>query len=245
MFPPPPFARGYPEGTWTFDPTDQHLESITQTERVLERPPLDGPPTSSAPRSARLKITATLATGDGRGAQVVVCLVEPTTRAEKPFHAVAKIYDPLYYNGVRMMDLLVDDGRLPDHEPNALRLDERYRLKVLAMILDGVVRQVHAGLEQRDLAPRNIIIMPPPRSATESSGDNYKNGSLQQLTVTRVVLIDYNIARVSVKMIYGQMAFPRAKLPPNPILYFRRSTLYEHELVGWLPPEWLENPALR
>lgn len=45
---------------------------------------------------------------------------------------------------------------------DAFQLSKEYRLQVLAILLDGLVRQYHAGVNQNDLAPRNIIIVPPP-----------------------------------------------------------------------------------
>ncbi|AEO68851.1 uncharacterized protein THITE_14952, partial [Thermothielavioides terrestris NRRL 8126] len=96
--PPPPF--GDPQhglGAWR-PRSDVDLYSATQTELVMAYPPLEREnalPSSSGP-SATLAITGTLAVGDERGAQLVVCSVAPET-SEPPFEAVAKIFDGLYY----------------------------------------------------------------------------------------------------------------------------------------------------
>lgn len=39
-----------------------------------------------------------IAIGGVRGAQVVACEIFPRLEGEISFHAVAKIYDPMYYN---------------------------------------------------------------------------------------------------------------------------------------------------
>jgi hypothetical protein len=99
------------------------------------------------------------------------------------------------------------------------------------MLLEGVVRQHHAGLSQRDLAPRNVITLPHPDEFPDDTGPK------------RVVLIDYNISLIWKLSTYGKLPFQLAKLPQNPMQQYREDSLIDFE--GWTPPEWYRNPRLR
>lgn len=107
------------------------------------------------------------------------------------------------------------------NNPNTLTLNKAYRLGVLAKILDSYMRQQHKGLDQGDLAPRNIILVPPPR-----------DGPWPQ-PVPRVVLIDYNNAVVYSRTAEGH---DQTKLPLSPLNWYWLNTLPQFE--GWRPPEW-------
>lgn len=90
----------------------KYLETVTHSEAIMAKPPLN-PGTSadvdinieveSAPFSnetAQLVVTAPIAVGAARGAQVLAVAVrqnDSSTELGKSFEAVAKIYDPLYY----------------------------------------------------------------------------------------------------------------------------------------------------
>ncbi|KAJ0108238.1 hypothetical protein J7T55_000203 [Diaporthe amygdali] len=112
---------------------------------------------------------------------------------------------------------------------------EEYRLEVLAILLDGIAKQCHAGVDQRGLSPRNVIITPPPK--------------LKEKRPQRVVLIDYNISTVYELTEYGKRTIQLAKLPPNPMELFWTASL--SDLAGWVPPglcydrrlqqEWLQS----
>lgn len=83
-----------------FLPRD-YLRSVPQSKVVIDNPPLEtDPPT--LPETARLVVTAPIVAGALRGAQVLSCTIHPQADSGdtqlKPFQAVAKIYDPLYYN---------------------------------------------------------------------------------------------------------------------------------------------------
>ena len=99
-----PFGgREYGRADWPYDPSREWLQSVTQTKHVLQHPPPDSNPTpsgSSTPQIARLVITDLIAVEDGRGAQIAVCSITPqAVEADcKPYMAVAKIFDPLYYS---------------------------------------------------------------------------------------------------------------------------------------------------
>lgn len=75
---------------------DAYLRTVTHSEAVVVNPPVDGVEDSSS--QAELVITSTIAIGSARGAQIVACTVTPFDGSSEPFEAIAKIYDPLYYN---------------------------------------------------------------------------------------------------------------------------------------------------
>ena len=279
---PRPFGSSiYPPGLYPWR-SDKWLHSVTQTTHVLTYPPLETPaPVQQS--TARLVSTKSLAIGNARGAQVLLCSITPHVEGAKAFEAVAKIYDPLYYPpfsdigshpsdvvgqadadyskeaaayeclrrggqtgsfapaffgswtfglrtsykqetyqrnirlilieyipGKSMKDLFVKNG---PNQIDATHLSKEYRLKVLAILLDGVVKQHHAGVNQQDLAPRNVIIIPPPK--------------LTEIQPKRVVLIDYNISAVYKMTKYGNCYVAGAHYCGAPFTYKReRSPLY-------------------
>lgn len=295
---PPPFGCSgtYPTESYPFR-TNEWMYSVTQTKHVLTHPLLETP-APEQPSTARLIVTKSLAIGNARGAQILLCTVKPDRAGAEAFEAVAKIYDPLYYSpftdiggypsdtvceadqdysieaasyecldkagqtgsfapaffgswtfslpttykqetrqrdirlilieyipGISMKDLFVKNGR---NQIDATHLSEEYRLQVLATLLDGVVKQHHAGLDQRDSAPRNVILIPPP--------------DLTQKPPQRVVLIDYNISTIREWSKYGKLPAQQARLPPNPMKRFWNSEPLD--LAGWFPPEWSDNQGL-
>lgn len=298
--PPPPFGGKVYASRPHASVSDEWIYSVTQTKHILTYPPLETPPPAQLD-TARLVVTKSLAIGNARGAQVLLCSIIPQGEGTRAFTAVAKVYDPLYYSfvsnighvpinvsraadedyskeaasykclcranqagsfapaffgswtfnlpishkqqryrrhvrlvlieylpGVCMKDLFVRNGT---GQTNALHLSEEYRLRVLAILLDGVVRQHHAGIDQRDLAPRNVMLVPPPDKAQLAKGHPQ-----------RVVLIDYNIATVWEMTKYGKLPAQLAKLPPNPMKRFWRQSLSDFD--GWVPSEWYLNQSL-
>ena len=299
--PPPPFGHRHYGPGMRPSVSRVWLNSVTQTKHVLTHPPLETA-APSLPKAAQLTITKSLAIGNSRGAQLVVCSIAPKTSGATPFTAVAKIFDPLYYsfsdtlvampvdvvrsadqdysreavayehlhkiphtgftpdyfgswtftlpishenkthqrpvrlvlieylNGISIKDLYARNSPGPNAELDALHIDEKYRLEVLARVLDGVVKQKHTGLDQRDKAPRNVILMPNPQ---EMPGPRQPP--------SRVVLVDYNNS-----IIYettNRKDVPVSKLPRNPMeLYWTESL---PEFAGWIPPDWYSNPRLR
>lgn len=73
---------------------------MTQSEPVVSSSPAYNEASSSGRETAQLTITAPIAIGAARGSQVVTVKVTPVVGNDfgKSFEAVAKIYDPLYYN---------------------------------------------------------------------------------------------------------------------------------------------------
>ncbi|KAI0431901.1 P-loop containing nucleoside triphosphate hydrolase protein [Xylaria sp. FL1042] len=109
-------------------------------------------------------------------------------------------------------------------EPNAFHYDEAYRLDVLAELFEGIVRQHYAGIDQHDLAPRNVMLVPSPEDAIPPG------------CVPRVVLIDYNGARVYEYTKYGRFPSQDLSLPINPAQYFWHGAPVD--FYGWAPLRW-------
>jgi hypothetical protein len=94
--PPRPFGTTYKKGSYPRKRAGQsELEDETASSWCLSHPPLD---TGDAPgaRESVMRITESIACEDGRGAQLVRCILDGND--SKTF--VAKIYDPLYYSFV-------------------------------------------------------------------------------------------------------------------------------------------------
>lgn len=106
---------------------------------------------------------------------------------------------------------------------------EEYRFEVLSRALDGYVRLLKTGLDQRDCAGRNVVLVP-------NSDSDPKAERVCGLVLPRVVLIDYNIATIS------DPPQEQGDLPPNPAEIFWCEYFW-HDFPGWVPNEW-EDTAL-
>ncbi len=297
--PPAPFGgRDYGPGTRAAV-TDQALRSLKQTELVMARPPLEPAAATAAttPRTCTLKVDHALAVIDGRGPQLAYCSITPTAPAPQPgqtFHAVAKIYDPLYYSfasnasdsvpcdvtwladqdysreaaayqhlqavgqaggfapryhgswtftvklghttrfrQVRLILVEYVQGPSLREILSAPRFNEAYRLEVLARVLEGDAKLRLSGINQRDLAARNVILKFPANTPEAA----------QAKTMPRIVLIDYNISIVWAKTRRGRGPCDGMKLPPNPMWLHWDSPMQEFR--GWIPSEWEAKPRLR
>ncbi|KAK3291140.1 uncharacterized protein B0H64DRAFT_409910 [Chaetomium fimeti] len=111
----------------------------------------------------------------------------------------------------------------------ALRCHESYRLGVLAAILDAYVKLMHAGVEQMDLAPRNVILAPGPQDTSAPQ------------PIPRVVIIDYAWAVVyhRAKEEVKSASWQAGKFPRNPMGYFWNYPL--DDFGYWIPSAWDEN----
>ncbi|KAH8778472.1 hypothetical protein F5883DRAFT_638973 [Diaporthe sp. PMI_573] len=80
-----------------FLPTD-YLRSVPRSKVVVDKSPLETEPPVS-PETAHLVVTAPIAVGAARGSQIISCIIHSLVDngGARPFEAVAKIYDPLYY----------------------------------------------------------------------------------------------------------------------------------------------------
>lgn len=90
--PPPSVKSNYPR-----ELPSPFSNNFIHKNYVLEYPPLENSSRSDSPQQkADLEITQEIATGDSRGAQLVLCNITPHDSSER-YQAVAKIYDALYY----------------------------------------------------------------------------------------------------------------------------------------------------
>ncbi|KAK3942777.1 hypothetical protein QBC46DRAFT_67207 [Diplogelasinospora grovesii] len=116
----------------------------------------------------------------------------------------------------------------------AATFDEAYRLEILARVLDGNAKLLLKGINQRDLASRNVILVHPPNIQPAA----------QQQTFPRVVLIDYNISIIYEQTRRKISPFNGATLPPNPVELYWNNTQILMQFRGWIPAEWEDNPRL-
>ncbi|KAI0532581.1 hypothetical protein GGR58DRAFT_489612 [Xylaria digitata] len=119
---------------------------------------------------------------------------------------------------------LLDLFKYTSTGPNAFHLDEAFRLEVLANIFVGIVKQLSSGLDQNDLAQRNVVLVPSPQG-----------GAMMPQSVPRVVLIDYNIAIIHEKTKFGH-PFKDDSRPRNPMQFFWYCPPLD--LRGWISTEW-------
>ncbi|KAI0111224.1 hypothetical protein GGR51DRAFT_70679 [Nemania sp. FL0031] len=110
--------------------------------------------------------------------------------------------------------------------PNAFQYNEAYRLDVIAEFLEGFVKQRHSGLDQRDLAPRNIMVSPSPQETMPPG------------SIPRVVLVDYNESVVYKYTKYARFLKQNSSLPINPAEMFWSDSTMRAEFYGWTPIEW-------
>lgn len=303
--PPPPFGVNDYENEPRPRLSEDYLETVPQSELVVDNPPLETAPLQAA--TVRLTINMPLSVGGADGAQVVICSITPDTDASQSFQAVAKIYDPLYYNfkewtGHVPRDVgyeadqdysreaaaykhLKDTGQTDSFAPgyygswtffmpiisrcktrtrpvrlnlieylggpsirgslirndpdwegkDAYHYPEEYRLEVLAIAMDGYVRQMHSGIDHMDFADRNVMLAPrqPGQDVLIVAG----------LSLPRVVLVDYNAAIVYTQSKRGRPPHMDWLLPCNPMWYFWEESMADFS--GWVPLEWHQNPKFQ
>ncbi|KAL2200792.1 hypothetical protein P885DRAFT_66419 [Corynascus similis CBS 632.67] len=112
------------------------------------------------------------------------------------------------------------------------RYNEPDRLGIFAIVLDSIVRQRHAGVDQRDLASRNVILRP---SSSPSAGNKQP--------LPQPVIIDYNTAVVFEFSRDGKRPFQLEKLPENPMQIFWNMSFADFQ--GWTPSKWDDSAKLR
>ncbi|KAI1326847.1 hypothetical protein F5Y16DRAFT_373591 [Xylariaceae sp. FL0255] len=149
-----------------------------------------------------------------------------TVRGEKRTRCVRLILIE-YLAGSSMLDLFAWNNSGPNAERDAFHYDIEYRLAVFAEILEGYMKQLHSGIDQHDLSPRNVMIVPNPQKTITPLGQT-----------PRVVLIDYNISIVFEQTKYGRHYQQDFDRPLNPAQYFRSSP--PDDFQGWIPFEWYD-----
>lgn len=140
----------------------------------------------------------------------------------------------------RLYGTTIEETRVKNHpEPNmgldSFHYPEEFRLEILAQALEGAARQQQIGLDQGDFAGRNILLVQdefnPSNPSTETCGG---------LPLPRIVLIDYNHARIKS---CGSSPYP-LPLPENPAAIYLRSYIHEG-FSGWIPHEWEDEKVER
>ncbi|KAK4142592.1 uncharacterized protein C8A04DRAFT_29716 [Dichotomopilus funicola] len=119
----------------------------------------------------------------------------------------------------------------------ARMLSEAYRLEVLARILDGEATLRFKGINQRDLAARNVIL-----TLFEDQMEGQPEEPNNMIS-PRVVLIDYNISVVYTKTKRKIIPYDGTTLPPNPMWTYWKDNLQGFD--GWIPDAWETNYRLR
>ncbi|KAJ0269176.1 hypothetical protein COL940_012675 [Colletotrichum noveboracense] len=102
---------------------------------------------------------------------------------------------------------------------HTLQMDEETRLEVLKIFLDGYVRQLFAGVEQRRIEPKHILIAP-----TEKKNE------------PRVALIHYRDSLIDSKHKKPLKMYEDYEHPPHSFTKFSCQKL--RTLTGWFPMKW-------
>lgn len=138
-----------------------------------------------------------------------------------------------YLGGTSIRGSFIHNIDSPEYDgKDAFHYPVEFRLEMLALAMDGYVRQVHLGIDQLDFADRNVMLAP------RKPGDIVPFAA--GLCLPRVVLIDYNAAIVYTQSKMGRqphMDWPR---PCNPMWYFWDESM--DDFGGWVPLEWHRNP---
>ncbi len=108
-------------------------------------------------------------------------------------------------------------------------------MEVLARILNAEAKLRFKGIDQQDLAARNVILHAPHNTQGQTAA--------QPDTIPRVVLIDYNISVISTKTIRKIGRYDGTTLPPNPMQIHWNNWLQEFR--GWIPAAWETTDRLR
>lgn len=142
----------------------------------------------------------------------------------------------------RLHGTTIEETRVKNHpEPNmgldSFHYPEEFRLKILAQALEGAARQQQIGLDQGDFAGRNILLV---QDEFDPSNPSTSTATCSGLPLPRIVLIDYNHARIKS---YGTSLYP-LPLPENPASIYLRSYIHEG-FSGWIPQEWEDEKVER
>lgn len=127
-------------------------------------------------------------------------------------------------NGTSIQATRIQNNPKKSMGTDSFHYPEEYRMEILARAMDGYVRQLKTGLVQGDFAGRNVMLIP------KSEGDP-QGERVCGLAIPRIVLIDYDIARIRAP------APEQADLPANPAEVLWGEDLW-HDFPGWVPNEW-------
>lgn len=111
---------------------------------------------------------------------------------------------------------------------------EKKRLAVFARLLRGLTALEHAGVFPEDRDPWNFILV------DEDQRNLKSKNPLQQLSSTRVVMVDYGRTEITRYTTQGKDVFEKFPRPLHPITRFIPDAL--DAFAGWFPREWLDDP---
>jgi hypothetical protein len=114
--PPRPFGTAYEESAYPREHAErEELWNETASAWCLSRPVVETPLHPEADKTRTIRITEQLACKDGRGVQVVRCVLDNDYSQDY----VAKIYNPLYYSFVSRESGLPEDVTFRAHVSSA------------------------------------------------------------------------------------------------------------------------------
>lgn len=137
------------------------------------------------------------------------------------------------FDGPSTQDTFIYNGPI-NNGKDAFHYPLEYRLEILALAMDGYVRQQHSGIEQWDFAGRNVMLVPRTPSTEPAAV------AVAGISLPRVVLVDYNTAVVFQLTDKGKVPVMDWPRPCNPMFYFWDLHMIDFE--GWVPHEWHDNP---
>lgn len=137
----------------------------------------------------------------------------------------------------RLHGTTIEDTRVKNSPRSwdSFHYPEQFRLEVLAQAMEGFASLLQIGLDQRDLAGRNVFLVQndsdPFAPATDTSGG---------LPLPRIVLIDYNHARITPL----ESSSTQPPLQENPVSLSLRTDIHG-AFAGWPPREWEDEKVER
>ncbi|POS73353.1 hypothetical protein DHEL01_v208262 [Diaporthe helianthi] len=241
------------------------LAALTTSALVINHPGLDTP-IPALPETGQLTVITPIAIGEVRGAQVIASsdysmeaaayehLQENLTSIAPQYFGSWTFDLPISNRGVpktrsvlmivierldaiSMRAMRVRNNPDPEQADAAFHYPEDSRLEVLAVAMDGYVRMLHSGLDQRNFASRNIML------GIEANKPSADVLVISGLLLPRIVLVDYNTSVVYGLTAQGNHPQYHTRLPINPMQLWWGMPM--NEFVGWVPHEWHSTPRLK
>lgn len=139
-------------------------------------------------------------------------------------------------DGMSMRNMRVPNNPDLEETDDAFHYPEDYRLEALAIATDQYARTLHLGLDQRDFAGRNVMLVARTKPSAEDP-------IISGLPLPRIVLVDYNTSVVYSLTDQGDHPYCRTPLPINPMQLWWGMPM--NEFVGWVPHQWHSTPELK
>lgn len=148
----------------------------------------------------------------------------PITVKEKSYMRNVRLILLKLLHGTTIQATRTQNSPDPDMGKDSFHYPEGHRLEILSRAMDGYVKQLQTGLVQGDFAGRNVMLV--------VGHNNSQEEIVCGLPIPRIVLIDYNHARI-----INIAADEAWELPPNPAEAFWVLYLW-HDFPGWATNEW-------